>query len=131
MFTHHASLLPVQHLPYQIDEKSDRFHYYETLWKRRGLEVLLKYCNPGGKTLLDFGCGRGETLRFAREAGFDVSGADVDPVCVQLASQFGPARELNPADPVAQFGPKSFDAVACFHVLEHVENPKQVLCALA
>src|SRR6266478_2672849 len=92
----------LQHLPYQIDEKSDRFHYYETLWKRRGLELLLKHCNPRGKTLLDYGCGRGEGLQFARDAGFEVLGADVDPECVKLASRFGPASQLTGADLLAQ-----------------------------
>src|SRR5438552_4130941 len=121
----------MQHLPYQIDEKSDRFHYYETLWKRRGVELLLKHCQPAGKTLLDYGCGRGEGLQFAREAGFEVLGADVDPECVRLAERFASTKQLNTSDPVAQFGAKSFDVVACFHVLEHVENPKQVLSALA
>ena len=120
----------MQHLPYEIDEQSDRFHYYETLWKRRGLELLLKHCKPSGKVLLDYGCGRGEVLELARQAGFQVLGADVDPTCVELASRFGPARQLNSTDPLAQFGAKSFDVVACFHVLEHVENPKQVLKAL-
>jgi 2-polyprenyl-3-methyl-5-hydroxy-6-metoxy-1,4-benzoquinol methylase len=31
--------------------------------------------------------------------------------------------KLNPADPVGQFGPKSFDVISCFHVLEHVPSP--------
>jgi SAM-dependent methyltransferase len=120
----------MQHLPYEIDEQADRFHYYETLWKRRGLELLLRHCKPSGKTLLDYGCGRGEVLELARQAGFQVLGADVDPTCVELASRFGPARQLNSTDPIAQFDAKSFDVVACFHVLEHVENPKQVLLGL-
>jgi SAM-dependent methyltransferase len=121
----------VQHLPYQIDEAANRFHYYENLWKRVGLELLLRHLpQPAGKTLLDYGCGRGETLALARAAGLTPTGTDADPECVRLASAHGPAVLLDLADPVGQFGARSFDVVACFHVLEHVDNPKAVLTAL-
>ena len=121
----------IRHLPYEINEHTNRFHYYETLWKVRGLDLLLKHCDPQGKTLLDYGCGRGECLSLAREAGFAARGADVDPKCVELAARHGEACELKVADPLAQFGRKSFDVVTCFHVLEHVDNPKSVLSSIA
>lgn len=123
--------MKIRHLPYEINEQTNRFHYYETLWKKRGLDLLLKHCDPRGKTLLDYGCGRGESLSLAREAGFTARGADVDPKCVELASRHGEACELNILDPLAQFGRKSVDVVTCFHVLEHVDNPKSVLGAIA
>ncbi len=122
--------MKIRHLPYEINEHANRFHYYETLWKKRGLDLLRKHCDPRGKTLLDYGCGRGECLTLARESGFTVRGADVDPKCVALASQHGAACELNVADPLSQFGRKSFDVVTCFHVLEHVDNPKSVLSTI-
>ena len=121
----------MKHLPYQIDEKANRFEFYENFWKRRGLSLLAKHCNARGKTLLDYGCGRGECLDYAAKAGFRVQGTDVDPECVKLSARFGPACELNFSDPLSQFGQKSFDVVTCFHVLEHVENPKQTLNAIA
>lgn len=120
----------VQHLPYEIDEQANRFLYYETLWKRRGLELLLKHYDPKGKTLLDYGCGRGEMLGFAAQAGFTVKGTDLDPKCVEISSRHGEACLLDIVRPLEQFGPKSFDVVSCFHVLEHVDNPKAVLNAL-
>lgn len=125
------SFMSIRHLPYEINEQSNRFHYYETLWKKRGLELLLQHCEPAGKTLLDYGCGRGECLELARLAGFATRGADVDPKCVEIAMRHGDACQLNVADPLAQFGRKSFDVVTCFHVLEHVDNPKLVLGTLA
>ena len=123
--------MSIRHLPYEINEKTDRFHYYETLWKRRGLELLLKHCDPKGKSLLDYGCGRGEMLDFSTKAGFLVKGTDMDPKCVEIASKHGEACVLDIASPLEQFGPKSFDVVSCFHVLEHVDNPKAVLSTLA
>jgi SAM-dependent methyltransferase len=120
-----------KHLPYEIRPDQDRFAYYENLWKRVGLSLLLKHVSPVGQTVLDYGCGRGETLQFFGDVGFKVTGTDVDPECVRLASRFGTACALNPADPLGQFGARSFDVVTCFHVLEHVDNPRQTLGALS
>lgn len=120
----------IRHLNYKIDEEGNRFSFYETLWKRQGLELLLKYCPAQRKTLLDYGSGRGEFLGMAGAAGFVVRGTDTDPECVALSSRFGSACQLDVRDPLSQFGAKSFDVVSCFHVLEHVDNPKEVLTTL-
>jgi SAM-dependent methyltransferase len=120
-----------RHLPYAIDSTKNRFHYYETLWKQRGLELLQRHLPPNGQSVLDYGCGRGEALSLFADAGYKTTGTDADPECVRLSSEHGPTLLLNTADPLGQFGPASFDAVLCFHVLEHVENPKAVLQALA
>jgi hypothetical protein len=119
----------IKHLPYQVDLRQ-RGDYYELYWKLRALELLRTHVDPRGKTLLDYGSGRGETLRVFSAAGMKVTGADPDPECVRIGSEFGETRLLE-ADPIAQFGAGAFDVVACFHVLEHVENPKQTLRMLA
>lgn len=116
-----------KHLPYEIDPSKNRFHYYETLWKRVALGLLQKHWDVRGKTLLDYGCGRGEALTLFSQAGLNVTGTDTDRECVRLASSAGKAVLLNPADPVGQFGTKSFDVISCFHVLEHVPSPIQTL----
>src|SRR5260221_14069666 len=100
--------MSIRHLPYEIDEQADRAWFYETFWKRRGIELLLDHCRPEGKTLLDYGCGRGECLQFAAAAGFQPQGTDIDPECLKRSSKHGPVCALNPADPLSQFGPRSF-----------------------
>ena len=90
---------PIHHLPKQIDESADKNHFYETLWKRVGLELLIKHAGPcAGMTLLDYGCGRGETIGIARELGFEASGADIDPECVALSSHYGEAVAIKEAN---------------------------------
>jgi len=116
----------IKHLPYEIDP-TNRSDFHETNWKRVALRLLLKHVKPAGQKVLDYGSGRGETLAIFGEAGFHVTGTDTDPECVRLSSRHGPACELNPDNPVGQFGERSFDIVTCFHVLEHVENPKRTL----
>ena len=58
-------------------------------------------------------------------------GTDTDSQCVEIASEYGEAVPLNIEDPVAQFGEKSHDVVICFHVLEHVPNPREVASQLS
>ena len=120
-----------KHLPYRIDPSKNRFHYYENLWKEVGLGLLRKHLDVSGKTLLDYGCGRGETLGMYSRAGMIATGADTDPQCVQLANEHGKAVILDPENPVGQFGAKSFDVITCFHVLEHVPSPVKTLNELA
>lgn len=115
------------HVPYQIDPAANRFHWYENHWKRVALELILRHYTPAGKTVLDYGCGRGETLDLYKRAGFAVTGTDTDPECVRLAGQYGPSVVLQPERAVEQFGRRSFDVVTCFHVLEHVPSPIQTL----
>ena len=119
-----------KHLPYIVDPAC-RSAVYENYWKQIALALVLQHCAPAGKTVLDYGCGRGETLKYFGSAGFEVQGTDVDPECVKLSSAFGKATALSPDDPLRQFGARSFDIVTCFHVLEHVENPRRTLSALA
>jgi len=123
--------MKVEHLPYQIDPANNRNHFYETLWKETAL-ALLKEREPelSGWSLLDYGCGRGETMSLASKMGMHVTGTDLDPECVRLASEYGKAEVLQLEDPLAQFGHKAFDVVACFHVLEHVPRPLETLIHL-
>lgn len=122
----------MKHLPKQIDEAGNRNHFHETHWKRVGLDLLARKAgNLAGLSLLDYGCGRGETLRLAGEKGMVVLGTDLDPECVAISREHGRTVLLEqPRDPVAQFGEKSFDVVTCFHVLEHVDRPMEILTAL-
>lgn len=121
-----------KHLPYQIDPSSNRFHYYETRWKLCGLELLEKHFKDSGvESILDFGCGRGEVLSLYGEKGYDVVGTDADEECVKISSQHGKAVVLDTAAPLAQFGEKSFDAVVCYHVLEHVPCPVETIQILS
>lgn len=120
-----------KHIPYELDPDSSRGAFYENHWKKVSLELLLKHCDPKGKTVLDYGCGRGETLNLFAQAGFRVEGTDVDPECVRRAGRFGKTMILQPENVLGQFGQKSYDVVTCFHVLEHVENPRKTLSELA
>ena len=122
----------IQHLPKTIDTSYGRFHFYENHWKTVGMDLLARQAGTmDGLSLLDYGCGRGETLKIAKSHGIKALGTDLDVECVALSKEYGDAIHLEePHDPVLQFGENSFDIVTCFHVLEHVERPKEILTAL-
>jgi len=124
--------MQIEHLPYQIDPATCRFHRYEQLWKETAFELLTRE-QPAlaGWSHLDFGCGRGETMEMAGNLGMTPHGTDIDPECLRLSAAYGATRALNGESLVAQFGAKSFDLVTCFHVLEHVARPQETLAALA
>jgi SAM-dependent methyltransferase len=121
-----------KHLPYTINPSLNRFHYYETYWKICGLGLIDKNFAPNDVgSILDFGCGRGEVIDIYQKRGFNVVGTDADEECVRMSSKHGQAVLLNVNDPVGQFGEKSFDAVVCYHVLEHVPSPLQTIRVLS
>jgi 2-polyprenyl-3-methyl-5-hydroxy-6-metoxy-1,4-benzoquinol methylase len=124
--------MKIQHLPLSIDPQKNRYHFYETLWKKVALDLLqAEMPNLSGVSLLDYGCGRGETLMLAKELGMNPVGTDIEEECLAVSRQHGEVYPLNPHDPLSQFGEKSFDVVTCFHVLEHVPAPIETLRHIA
>jgi len=119
--------MKVKHIPYDTKEEDNR-SYHEHYWKVRALQLLLKEVkDPHGFRLLDYGSGRGEFLLMARDAGFEVSGVDVDETCVELSRRFGSAELIDPEDYLESFPTGNVDVISSSHVLEHVENPRRLL----
>lgn len=73
----------------------------------RRLEILIRSGLSGGKTLLDYGCGSGHFVRFAREKGVKAEGYD------PYSEEFGNRTVLD----------RSYDFVTAQDVLEHVDDP--------
>ncbi|WFB36428.1 class I SAM-dependent methyltransferase [Kiritimatiellota bacterium B12222] len=118
----------VTHLPYDLKKTTSRTEFYETLWKTKGLQLLeQQLANTQGLRLLDYGCGRGEFFAMAETLGFNAEGCDPDPVCVQISSDLGPCRLLDDNSLDTHYEKKSFDVISCFHVLEHVDAPLQLI----
>ncbi len=123
--------MKINHLPYDADETGDSRWYHEHYWKERALKSLLAHTGDlKGLHLLDYGCGRGEFLAMATEFGFESSGLDMDAHCVELAKRHGHASQIAADDYLDSIPDKSVDVISCFHVLEHVENPKRLLSGM-
>lgn len=75
--------------------------------------------------LLDVGCGDGSFALEMRRRGWEVCATEIDaPTIERLRSQGVDARTPQSAEQGGFDQP--FDAITCWHVLEHVERPLQV-----
>ena len=103
-------------------------HAFTGSWRdgrrRRAVEAMF----PAGfrGRLLDVGCGAGTFARHMRARGWDVAATEIDPAVVARLQADGiDARQ--PADAeTAGFPGGPFDAITCWHVLEHVEHPAEL-----
>jgi 2-polyprenyl-3-methyl-5-hydroxy-6-metoxy-1,4-benzoquinol methylase len=98
---------------------------------KRFLEVVPKFTDPRGKSLLDVGCGVGLLAHLAQRAGFDAYGIDFSPRSIRLGSVHlnmqGRLYCGDVSDLRSFVGTRKFDVVTIFEVLEHIENPGQVM----
>ena len=77
------------------------------------------------KNVLDFGCGVGGFLGMAIQSARKVSGVELERA-LQLSFQ---ERELNVFSNLREVQEQSekYDIITAFHVVEHLQNPKQIL----
>jgi 2-polyprenyl-3-methyl-5-hydroxy-6-metoxy-1,4-benzoquinol methylase len=76
--------------------------------------------------LLDMGCGTGTFLHLARERGWDVAGTELSPDGAKAAAASG-LQVFTGEVWEAGFPPETFDVVTCWHVIEHVSDPRRVV----
>lgn len=85
--------------------------------RMHGIIKAIKRMAPPGGRILDWGAGDGSFLRLLEEEGFKGAGIDI-------YSAESPNRKLiNSSIQNAPFQDESFDAITCFHVLEHIDEP--------
>lgn len=80
-----------------------------------------------GRKLLDVGCGSGQFLAMAQNAGWVVTGFDFDPKAVEAAIDRGLDVYVGGFDTLQPDLHDHFDAITVSHVIEHVYNPKELL----
>jgi len=105
-------------------EKQQRFaRVFSVPQFRRAIILIQKYKKKG--KLLDVGCGTGEFLEAAREAGFLATGIEPAETACRIAAEKnevirGELRDVGLKE-------KSFDVVTLWSVLEHVPDPVSLL----
>ncbi len=82
---------------------------------------LVESFSPVQKTILDYGCGTGEFLSYAKKSGWTSAGLELDDDARKLAKE---NHQLNVDHPRALSGLPSgqFAAITLWHVLEHVHT---------
>ena len=122
----------------------------ETWWDESGFLHILRALNPArfgymrrilledptidvrGRRVLDVGCGGGLLAEEFARLGCDVNGIDPSAKSVQVAREHAgmsglTIRYCRAAGESIPFHDHAFDIVYCCDVLEHVENPEQVI----
>ena len=94
------------------------------IWNTR-MESIRESCPVPGR-LLDIGCGTGDFLDLARTCGWDVFGTEFSESACGLVQQKG-IQVVQGDVWEAKLPAASFDVVTCWHVLEHVTDPRRVL----
>lgn len=94
------------------------------IWRCRLAEVERVKQPPG--ELLDVGCGTGDFLACARARGWRVHGTEISAHACRETSARGITVHCGELWE-AGLGAESMDVVTCWHVLEHVREPKRVV----
>lgn len=79
-----------------------------------------------GKKILDAGCATGEYCVKLSELGFECTGVDINPAYVAKAKTIGIDAYVMDGRSL-KFPDNSFDTILLFEVLEHVNNPEDIL----
>lgn len=100
------------------------------------LEYLDRRIGLAEKRVLDLGCGGGLLTEAMAERGAAVTGIDLSADLIKTAARHARERELvidycigDPEAALKQYGGAQFDAVTCLEMLEHVDDPGEVIAA--
>jgi 2-polyprenyl-3-methyl-5-hydroxy-6-metoxy-1,4-benzoquinol methylase len=111
---------------YSIDYH-DEFYFRGEHEYGKQLELLKKY-RPSG-SLLDYGCGDGSFLRFFRDKGYELFGAEYNPALVNKLKAIHSDIEFITIDSLLG-GDEKFDIIHFGDVLEHLLNPSEIVSDL-
>ena len=106
----------------------DRFRGTDKEIKERVRVYLSRF--PAGETVLDLGCGRGETLAVLKENGILARGVDSSAEMVRHCSGLGfDVAQSDLFDELSQAEEDSLGGVISLHVIEHLteETPLQLI----
>lgn len=99
---------------YSADCKArERYNYITKYWKQTRLGI---------QSMLDVGCGEGNTMKIFKKHGWDVYGVEESLDHIEHARKYGTVFKAGHISDELRF-----DVIHMGHVLEHVENPKEFL----
>ena len=91
------------------------------------LDIPMQYlANRATGRMLDVGCGNASVVKLAQDLGWNAEGVDVDPQAIEDARCKGLVVHLGELDHI-NYHQQSFDLVLMNNVIEHVDNPLQII----
>lgn len=94
------------------------------------LNFIKQHVSLKGLNILDVGCGGGILCESLAKSGAKVTGIDAESAAIKTAQEH--AEKANLAidyfcTPIETYKNSAYDAITCMEMLEHVENPEEVL----
>ena len=115
------------------DSRRNVFERVYHLVRRYSLKQKLKLIEKhshSGKTLLDIGCGTGDFLKTALNAGWEVQGVEPNERARTIANR-KTNNKVDTPGALDNFQDASFDVITLWHVLEHLPNLEQQIKMLS
>ena len=102
-------------------------HGFTGAWRCSQRAKAIQACfAPGFRgRILDIGCGDGSFALHMKSRGWDVAATEIDAGTINRLIASGIDAKLS-ATATTQGFDKPFDAITCWHVLEHMEQPLRV-----
>ena len=94
-------------------------------WYREIVDVCIN--RAVGRTALDLGCGDGLVSKLLLQKGFLVTGIDNNKKGLKLAKELAPKGDYIVADLDNYSSAWVYDYMICLNVIEHIENPKNIV----
>jgi 2-polyprenyl-3-methyl-5-hydroxy-6-metoxy-1,4-benzoquinol methylase len=88
-------------------------------WRMSGIVSYIRQNTKSGSKILDWGCGDGSFVKLLRAHGYECFGLDA------YAAEPDASYIINATIDKPGFPENFFDIITCFHVLEHLKNPKR------
>lgn len=114
-----------------IGEHYEIAEWYGIRWEFKEVLKLIKNKNI---KLLEIGCGRGYFLNMAFKEGVNSFGIDINQKAIDFAKKnFGLTNVFSETldDFLEKRDEKDFDIVCLFHILEHLQDPKDFISKIA
>jgi SAM-dependent methyltransferase len=93
------------------------------------IQILHQYKTGGA--ILDLGCSSGSFLASLKGPSWKLSGIEMSAAVARIAQERTDGEIFSGEILSAAFPPRSFDVITCFHVLEHMHQPREVLMKVA
>lgn len=98
------------------------FHFTRKLMLYRKRNIISKVTGLKTGTLLDMGCGTGYFAAFMKDAGWKVTGLEVNEKARSFAKEKFNLEVLNDSE-LSGFNENQFDCITLWHVFEHLDDP--------
>lgn len=103
------------------------FYRIQAFEYKQVIHHIQKHITAKTPSLLDFGSGKGLFLYFAKQSGFAVKGVETAIPRADYAKSTFQLTIHTDHYTQGKIFDESFDVITCFHVLEHLNNPKELL----